>query len=159
MRISLFIVFLSLQGFSGPSELQSPELGTKRSEGLQIKAKLDYEKKMRSHTTKPLTQKLPAPKPQPPPQPAQTEAPQIEILQSETLQLRSKNSVTCKNGNEVRDLTMEYKGSGCELFYVKMGQSTSQARQNNGHTLCESIYEKMKTTLEKTGFVCESKKD
>ena len=145
MNAKLILFFLSLVGFNSFSLAQNPPLGTNRSEGLEIKAKLDYERKTQAKTELHPEAAQPVKKTivnEPAPAPA-----------------AGGKSLSCKNGKEVRGLTLEYKGQGCELFYIKATQSKSQARQSNGTAVCESVFEKMKTTLEKTGFVCESKKD
>jgi hypothetical protein len=143
MEIKLILIFLSLFGFSSFALAQDPPSGLDRSEGLALKAKLDYERKTQSKSE----QRLDA-------------TPPVKKSIAPDLSLTAAGKVlSCKNGNEVRGLTLEYKGQGCELFYIKANQSKSQARQTNGATVCESVFEKMKTTLEKTGFVCEQKKD
>ena len=153
MNTNFLIIFLSLFCLNAFSVAQSPQLGTNRSEGLQIKAKMDYEKKT-------------DPVPQPKVERKQAVVP-IEKVNSDPKPLsapavakaESSAKLTCKNGNEVRELLLDKKGSGCELVYVKAGQRKTQAHQNNGTNVCETVLEKMKATLEKTGFKCESKKD
>lgn len=146
----LLIITLSIfYGFSHFSLAQNPPPGIDRSEGLRLKAKLEYEKKTRSKNEKIPVQQSPV----------QQLEPAQNTPNSGLSRGHSGKTVTCKNGNETRDLVLENKGAGCELFYIKFGQSKSQARQNSGTSVCESVFEKMKATLEKTGFICESKKD
>lgn len=141
MKICLLYIFT----FSHLLLAQEPPLGTNRSEGLRVKAKMDYEKK-NQQTPQSVN--------------GQTQAPpkaETRAQSSGEAMVPSNKSLNCKSGNETRSLNLEYKGHGCELFYVKAGQNNSQARQVNGTAICESVYEKMKSTLEKTGFACESK--
>ncbi len=153
MNTNLMIVFMSLFCLNAFSVAQSPPLGTNRSEGLQIKAKMDYEKKT-DPAQVPKTERK------------QTAAP-IEKVNSESKPVTKPSDsksvtgthLTCKNGKEARELLLDKKGSGCDLVYVKGGQNKNQAHQNNGSNVCESVLEKMKATLEKTGFKCEPKKD
>lgn len=153
---TIFSLFIFNLDFGLAIAAQDPPLATDRSEGLQIKAKLDYEKKARAPMQKPQA-KPQASQPQTPAKSAA--APAVQPAASEPVKSESGKSLSCKNGSEIRELVLESKGQGCELFYVKAGQSKSQARQVNGTTICDSVFEKMKSTLEKTGFSCESKKD
>ncbi len=162
--MKLVIVILCLCGFGFATLPQDPPLGTDRSEGLQIKAKLDYEKKARAPMQQPSqTQNQVQQKAQKPSviETAKAQPAPIahEQTSADTPKADSTKLLSCKNGAELRDLSLEYRGHGCELSYIKAGQSKSQARQINGTTICESVFEKMKSTLEKTGFSCESKKD
>ncbi len=142
--LSILITFLQIAA----AHSQNSQLGTTRSDDLQIKARLEYErrnqKQPQSHTAK--TQQSVTPK-----------ADSSVSAPAPTTTASAQKGVTCKNGGEVRELYVEYKGAGCELFYSKLGQAKSQARQNNGKSVCESVFEQMKSTIEKTGFVCESK--
>ncbi len=144
---------MSLFGLNTFSVAQSPPLGTNRSEGLQIKAKMDYEKKTeptqipkaeRKQITTPIEKVNSEPKP---------------MNKTSDLKSETGTHLICKNGKEVRELLLSKKGSGCDLVYLKGGQSKNQAHQNNGSNVCDSVLEKMKSTLEKTGFKCEPKKD
>lgn len=146
MLVLSILLFLS-QGV----QARDRELGTTRSEDLQIKARMEYE---RRNQKKPQAS---AATPQ-----NQTTMPKIPegagsgfVMPATTAV--SQKGVMCKNGGELRELYIEYKGQGCELFYIKLGQAKSQARQSNGKSVCETVYEQMKTTIEKTGFVCEPK--
>lgn len=154
-----YSVLLTLVFLGGLVHAQDSQLGTTRADDLKIKARLEYErrnqKQPQSHTTQ--TQNK-----------AQETAPvQKPIVASPNsigtpagppvAAASAQKSVTCKNGNEVRELYIEYKGQGCELFYTKGGATKSQARQNNGKSVCESVFEKMKSTIEKSGYTCEQK--
>jgi hypothetical protein len=146
MKWILSLIFISFF-----SSAQQPPLGTSRSEDLQLKAKIDYEKR---NQKKPQSKFAPTPaqsanspvKSAEPAPPTSTPAPAA-----------AGKNLTCKNGGEVRELYIESKGNGCELFYTKSGVTKSQARQSNGKNICESVFEQVKSTIEKTGFVCEPK--
>lgn len=141
-------------------QAQDSQLGTTRSEDLQIKARMEYErrnqKKPRSHTTQTQNQtqeKLKTSKPA-----DSTSAPVGgPVVPPVSVTNGLQKSLICKNSGEIRELYVEYKGQGCELFYTKTGTTKSQARQSNGKSVCESVFEQMKSTIEKSGFACEQK--
>ncbi|GEM_PF-1782412 len=140
---------------------QDSELGTTRSEDLQIKARMEYErrnqKQPQSHTTQSQNKAQEKVQPQPPidVNPPNGTPATHPVVSASGLQ----KSLTCKNGSEIRELYIEYKGQGCELFYTKQGATKSQARQNSGKSICESVFEQIKSTVEKTGFTCEQKEN
>lgn len=157
-----FSLLFTLFFFSGFIHAQDSKLGTTRSEDLQLKARMEYERRNQkppqSHTTqtqnkaqeKANTQK---PLDANPPSVTTPSAPPVASVSG------LQKSVICKNGGEIRELYIEYKGQGCELFYTKQGAAKSQARQSNGKSVCESVFEKMKSTVEKSGFTCEPKEN
>lgn len=135
MKYLLLALLLSM---SADVYAQDSQMGTTRSEDLKLKARMEYERR---------NQKLADGNS---PNGAPTPAPGASIV-------GPQKSVTCRNGGEIRELYIEYKGQGCELFYIKQGATKSQARQNSGKSVCESVFEQIKTTVEKTGFTCEQK--
>lgn len=142
---------------SGMVHAKDSQLGTTRSDDLQIKARMEYErrnqKQPQSHTT---TQQE---KLQPQKQVAPTSTAGAPVAAPVPIVSGPRKSVLCKNGGEIRELYVEYKAQGCELFYTKSGATKSQARQTNGRSVCESVFEQMKSTVEKSGFVCEQKEN
>lgn len=140
---------------------QDSQLGTTRSEDLQLKARMEYErrnqKQPQSHTTQSQNKAQVKSQAQPPVDVnAPNGAPAAPPVASAS---GTQKNVTCKNGGEIRELYIEYKGQGCELFYTKQGATKSQARQNSGKSICESVFEQIKSTVEKTGFTCEQKEN
>lgn len=131
---------------------QESQLGTTRSEDLQLKARMEYErrnqKQPQSHTTQSKASSVDVNSP--------NGAPAVSPVATSG---GSRKSVICKKGSELRELYVEYKGQGCELFYTKQGATKSQARQNSGKSVCESVFEQIKSTVEKTGFTCEQKEN
>lgn len=163
MKYSLLFTLVFLGGMLHTVlvHAQDAQLGTTRSDDLQVKARMEYErrnqKQPQSHTTQTqnkvqgtaTTQKVEV-------APNSIETPAAPPMPAVN---GSQKSVTCKNGNEIRELYVEYKGQGCELFYTKAGATKSQAHQNNGKSVCESVFEKMKSTIEKSGYTCEQKEN
>ncbi len=154
MKYNLLFAVIFLSGFV---KAQDSQLGTTRSEDLQIKARMEYERRSKkqpqSHTTQTQNkaQESAAQKP------ADVTLPPAGTPVAPATASVSQKNVTCKNGAEIRELYVEYKGQGCELFYTKSGVTKSQARQNFGKSVCESVFEQMKSTVEKSGYVCEQK--
>ncbi len=155
LAISL-LVFISIV-----VDAQESQLGTTRSEDLQLKARMEYErrnkKQPQSHTTQSQNKAQEKTQTQSPAElNSPNGAPAAPPVASSS---GTQKSVTCKNGGEIRELYIEYKGQGCELFYTKQGATKSQARQNSGKSICESVFEQIKSTVEKTGFTCEQKEN
>jgi len=161
MKYSLLFTLVFLGGVFHTALAQDTQLGTTRSDDLQIKARMEYErrnqKQLQSHTTQTQNKSqvnTPAQKVEAATQSGGTPAaPPMPSVSG------PQKSLSCKNGNEMRELYIEYKGQGCELFYTKSGATKSQARQNNGKSVCESVFEKMKSTIEKSGYTCEQKEN
>lgn len=157
MKLIVSFLLFALFIYGGTVEAQDTKLGTTRSEDLQLKAKIEYEKRNQKQPQQ-VQNQAQNPRPKTPSEnmagkpDAQTTPPPTKSVTAPTAK-----SVICKHGAETRELYIEDKGLGCELFYTKAGSTKSQARQSNGKNICESVYEKMKVTLEKTGFVCEQK--
>lgn len=156
-----YVLLSLLVSFCSVVQAQESQLGTTRSEDLQLKARMEYErrnqKQPQSHTTQSqskVQEKAQAQKPADVSSP--NGAPAAPPVASTS---GPQKNVTCKNGGEIRELYVEYKGLGCELFYTKQGATKSQARQSSGKSICESVFEQIKSTVEKTGFTCEQKEN
>lgn len=65
--------------------------------------------------------------------------------------------VVCKSGNEVRNVEIHKKGSGCEVIYTKKGEPKVIAQQKLGNLRCDHVFQDLQSKLAKGGFTCESK--
>ncbi len=162
MKYILLFTLVFLVTHASSVNAQDSQLGTTRSDDLKIKARMEYERRNQKHPQSHTTQTQNKAHEKAPVQKSADAAPN-SVATPAAPPMPSTNgpqkSVICKNGNEIRELYIEYKGQGCELFYMKAGATKSQARQNNGKTVCESVFEKMKTTIEKSGYTCEQKEN
>jgi YD repeat-containing protein len=60
----------------------------------------------------------------------------------------------CASGATKRQLEIHQDGTGCRLDYTKDGQVQSVATQKVGRSKCEEVAQKIRTTLEGSGFQC-----
>lgn len=63
--------------------------------------------------------------------------------------------VNCKAGSDERKLSIQVKGSGCELNYTKAGETKSIASQINGSEKCEEVMTTVKNKLVAANYVCQ----
>ncbi|MBL7544354.1 MAG: hypothetical protein JNL11_11100 [Bdellovibrionaceae bacterium] len=162
MKIILTIGIVVFLLYGGNVVAQETPLGTSRSEDLQIKARMDYERRNQKPSSSKIAPTQNTVTPTQNAAPTMPQKPLPSVTSSHAYSgsgVEKQTRVVCKNGGEIRDLYVEYKGQGCELFYTKLGSTKSQARQSNGTSVCESVFEKMKATVEKSGFVCEQKEN
>lgn len=61
----------------------------------------------------------------------------------------------CRTSLETREIILETQGSGCELLYVKSGKTQSLAKQLKGSDRCKGVFDQIKKTLSKSGFICD----
>ena len=62
--------------------------------------------------------------------------------------------VACEKGADHRSLDLRSKGKGCELAYVKSGQSAVVASAKHGFDRCEAAMKKIQDKLTAGGYVC-----
>lgn len=80
---------------------------------------------------------------------------------TETAQTAAKESavgtaeVNCKSGSDERKLSIQVKGSGCELNYTKAGETKSIASQINGSEKCEEVMTNIKNKLVAANYTCQ----
>lgn len=63
--------------------------------------------------------------------------------------------VNCKAGSDERKLSIQVKGSGCELNYTKAGETKVIASQINGSEKCEEVMTNVKNKLVAANFTCQ----
>lgn len=63
--------------------------------------------------------------------------------------------LNCKAGSDERKLSIQVKGSGCELNYTKAGETKSIASQINGSEKCEEVMTTVKNKLVAANYVCQ----
>ncbi|MEZ4872267.1 MAG: hypothetical protein R2827_08485 [Bdellovibrionales bacterium] len=66
----------------------------------------------------------------------------------------SAGTVNCAQGDDKRSIEVIKTNSGCEVAYVKFGETKTVASSVNGTEHCESVQQKMKTNLTSAGFTC-----
>lgn len=64
------------------------------------------------------------------------------------------SSVSCTQGQETRTVQVLKNGSGCQLEYVRGGQSTFPANAKYGTNFCQQKMEQIKKNLETAGYNC-----
>lgn len=67
----------------------------------------------------------------------------------------SGHVVNCRNGNDVRVLHAEPRGTGCQMMYTKGGRKSVVANAATGLDHCESVLDKIRSKLESSNFTCE----
>jgi len=63
--------------------------------------------------------------------------------------------VNCKAGSDERKLSIQVKGSGCELNYTKAGETKSIASQIKGSEKCEEVMTTVKNKLVAANYACQ----
>lgn len=64
-------------------------------------------------------------------------------------------SISCKNGNDLRQLEVHTQNAGCVLNYTKYGKTSQVAVARNGVELCQAKLKNVKTRLDEGGYRCE----
>lgn len=67
----------------------------------------------------------------------------------------SGHVVNCHNGNDVRVLHAEPRGTGCQMIYTKAGKKSVVANATTGTEHCENVMDKIRAKLESSNFVCQ----
>lgn len=63
--------------------------------------------------------------------------------------------MNCKSGSDERKLAIQVKEAGCELQYVKAGESKVIASQIKGSEKCEEVMTSVKEKLVAANFSCQ----
>jgi hypothetical protein len=63
--------------------------------------------------------------------------------------------VTCRNGNDIREISIETTDSGCSVKYTKFGTASEIASADKGSDHCKNTVEKVKGNLSAAGFSCK----
>lgn len=63
--------------------------------------------------------------------------------------------ISCSSAGDTRVIVKLKSGnSGCEVLYTKNGESKQVASQQIGNDHCDTVVEKMRSTLTDAGFSC-----
>jgi hypothetical protein len=82
-------------------------------------------------------------------------SPQPVATQHAAVPAMSSPKVSCSKDADIRTLEVVKKASGCSLQYDKSGKTASVASSATGLKHCEESESKIRTKLEKNGFVCK----
>jgi hypothetical protein len=64
-------------------------------------------------------------------------------------------AVKCSLDGDERTLSITQPDGGCELHYAKAGNDEVKATSQNGTAVCDSVRDKIRGNLEKSGFSCQ----
>lgn len=84
----------------------------------------------------------------------------LEEKKGETTQkeVKSNNdlSLTCHLGKEGRTIVLQKGDKRCEVHYSKSGESNQMAWGQKTPSICDNVFDNIKTNIEKGGFKCQS---
>lgn len=73
-------------------------------------------------------------------------------------EVKSNNdlSLNCNLGKDGRTITLQKGDKRCEVHYGKFGESNQMAWGQKTPSICDNVFENIKTNIEKGGFKCQS---
>lgn len=139
MKKIIFSCFISLLvGAVEQVDTKKTPFETDRSKEVLIKEKVNFQQKINNSLA-----------------PSEAQAESTEGASSQDNM--GAQVLNCKSAQEVRQLELVKKGSGCEVIYTKKGASEVIANQKLGTLRCDDVFRTLQEKLVKVGFKCESK--
>lgn len=73
-------------------------------------------------------------------------------------EVKSNNdlSMSCSLGKDSRTITIQKGDKRCEVHYTKQGQSNQVAWGEKTPSICDNVFDNVRTNIEKGGFKCIS---
>jgi hypothetical protein len=82
-------------------------------------------------------------------------SPQSGVAQHSATPMADTSKISCSKDTDTRTLEVIKKASGCSLQYDKFGKAASVASSAKGLKHCQESESKIRTKLEKSGFICK----